>query len=91
MFQVWKFPIDADDYFHVDMPSGSKILAIQTQNGQPQMWALVNPELGLIRRFFRLAGTGHGIDPKEAENYVGTFQLYDGSFVGHLFELIEDQ
>ncbi|MBU2634917.1 hypothetical protein KJ841_00375 [Patescibacteria group bacterium] len=80
--------MSTEDYFSLDLPEGAKILTVQEQHGEPQIWALVNPGSPTETRNFRLAGTGHPIKgDKELLNYVGTFQLAGGSFIGHLFEL----
>jgi len=88
MLMIYKYTVPVMDYFSLDLPRGAKILTVQEQYDKPQIWALVNPE-GLVEtRNFRLAGTGHPI--KETEkilNFVGTFQLRRGSFIGHLFEI----
>jgi hypothetical protein len=86
MNAVWKFELDTDDYSKIDLPVGAKPLTVQDQKGHVQMWCLVDPnETVYETRTFRLAGTGHPIS--ENVEYIGTFQLYSGSFVGHLFEV----
>jgi len=88
MLTVYKYTVPVDDYFSLDLPRGAKILAVQEQHGEPQVWALVNPGNPTETRKFRLAGTGHPIKEDEGLlNYIGTFQLAGGSFIGHLFEL----
>lgn len=84
--QVWKFPIEAVDAFGIDMPIGAEILSVQTQHGQPHLWALVDTMLPNERRLFRLFGTGHSIDDSGELKYVGSFQLSGGALVFHLFE-----
>lgn len=45
-------------------------------------------ERELEERNFRLAGTGHRIEEEQEKlSFIGTFQLYGGSFIGHLFEI----
>ena len=89
MNAVWKYTLNTEDNLEIDLPVGSKILSVQEQFGEPQMWVLVNPDNPVYEtRKFRLAGTGHPI--KESDiSFIGTFQLYGGSFVGHLFEINE--
>lgn len=87
MKAVWKFELSVTDMQTVEMPKGAILLTVQGQYDSPMLWALV--ELGETqteKRDFRLAGTGH---PIEQENivYVGTFQLHNGTFVAHLFEV----
>ena len=41
-----------------------------------------------VRRF-ALRGTGQYFDYRSnVEKYIGTFQLNEGAFVGHLFEVV---
>jgi len=77
-----------EDYFSLKLPKGAKILTVQVQRDKPQLWALVNPKSPAETRNFRLVGTGHLIKESEENlNYIGTFQLFNGDFIGHLFEI----
>lgn len=88
MKTVWKYTLDEKDDITINLPLGAEILSVQEQHGEPQMWVLVDPnEVVIEQRVFRLAGTGHPI--KKSVKFIGTFQLFGGSFVGHLFEVIE--
>ncbi len=88
MQNVFKYTIPMEDYFSLDLPEGAKILTVQEQHGGAQIWALVNPDNPTETRNFRLAGTGHPIkESPDTLNYVGTFQLAGGSFIGHVFEI----
>jgi hypothetical protein len=69
------------------MPIGSRVLTVQSQNGQPAIWVLVDPKHPEEERSFRMCGTGHRISEDETTNYIGTFQMDNGSLVLHLFEL----
>lgn len=85
---VWKFEIPIDDYVELQMPKGAKLLAFQTQNEVPCLWALVDPAAEIQKRRFRFAGTGHLISNRPASlEYVGTCQMRGGAFVWHLFEI----
>ena len=77
-----------EDYFSLNLPEGAKILTVQEQHGGAQVWALVNPDNPTETRNFRLAGTGHPIkESPDTLNYIGTFQLAGGNFIGHVFEI----
>lgn len=82
---VWKYAVELTDEFSIWMPVGAKPLSVQLQDGEPQLWALVdaNEERKEYRRF-RLAGTGHLVT-EEYPIYVGTFQMDGGRLVWHLF------
>lgn len=88
MLTVYKYPLLKGSQVCVGLPKGAKILTVQVQNGVPHIWALVNPENPLVERFFRLAGTGCSIEEhKDDLHYVGTFQLFKGRKIYHLFEV----
>ena len=89
MLKVYKYIIDYDDYFDLELPRGAQVLTVNKQYNNLILWALVNPILPHIKRYFRLAGTGHPI--KESINildYINTFQLEDGALIFHVFEIL---
>jgi hypothetical protein len=88
MKTVWKYPVTIGDEFTLEMPLAAKVLTVQVQHGAPYLWALVDPaNVDAMRtRRFRLAGTGHPIEDTDGLKYVGTFQMFGGSLVWHVFE-----
>jgi hypothetical protein len=81
---IWKFPLTAEDIQHIEAPEINRPLAVQTQNGMPQLWMLVDPESRRRRIKVRTFGTGHpGIT--QDMDYVGTYQLSGGALVFHVF------
>lgn len=93
MQTIWKFEIaEITDRFTLDMPKGASILTVQIQNDMPSVWACVDSEQDIERRYFEIVGTGNPF-PKENDEdidrqYIGTFQLHEGKIVFHLFERI---
>lgn len=85
MAQVWKWLLEMTDENTIEMPEGASVLSVQVQHEHPCLWALVRPDAPRIQRRFRIVGTGHEFDPTGL-TYVGTFQLYGGELVFHLFE-----
>lgn len=84
---IWKYPVPATSPFELMMPKGAAPLSVQVQNGDPQMWALVNDSTSLREaRKFLVAGTGHKIE-HDTKAFIGTFQLSEGALVFHLFEI----
>ena len=69
----------------LEMPQGAKILAVQTQRNEPQMWALVDTGQFKVSRTFRVYPTGVEFDVAGLA-YIGTFQVQDGTLVFHVFE-----
>jgi len=84
---VYKYPVAGPNFFSLNLPLGAKILTAQVQNGELQLWALVNSKNKTETRLFLLVGTGQSIRESEGELcYIGTFQLEGGAIVYHLFE-----
>ncbi|MDI6603274.1 MAG: hypothetical protein QME57_04180 [Patescibacteria group bacterium] len=91
MLTIHNYSIPVQDYFSLNLPKGAKILTVQTEKGEPKIWALVNPAYPTETRNFRLAVTGHPIKESEEDlKYIGTFQLCEAGLIGHLFEIREN-
>lgn len=85
---IYKYPLPLDDRSHIQMPRGAHVLCVQVQRDIPYLWAIVDPDQPLDAKLFRLCGTGHPLEITSPESrYIGTFQLAEGSFIGHVFEL----
>jgi hypothetical protein len=87
MKTIWKFPLMLNGLCGIDMPDGTEILSIQTQNGQPCMWGLVDAAHPKVHRTFLTLGTGHPAQSATAQNFIGTYQTACGSLVFHVFEI----
>jgi len=85
-YAVYKYEILPGEHIDIDLPQGAEILTVQIQGDQPCIWAMIDTRAPIQRRRFRLAGTGHPISDPDALTYIGTFQLYEGALVYHLFE-----
>lgn len=86
---ILKYPIHPSG-MQIYLPHGSKILSVQIQKGTPQMWILQNKEGDLLEaRNFKVFCTGEPFDIENIKEYIGTFQLEQGAFIGHLFEVKE--
>ncbi len=82
---IYKYPIPVDDTLVVGMPDGAQILTVQVQDGQPCLWALVDPTAALRMRHIDIYGTGHPM-AEHPGRYIGTFQLHDGRLIFHVFD-----
>lgn len=80
---IWKYAINPATV--IQIPVGYRLLSVQTQDNQPQLWALVDPSNPKVGRTFRAVATGEEFDD-EGYTYVGTFQINGGALVFHLFE-----
>jgi len=88
--EIWKYILEVENNFVIEMPKGADILSAQVQFGIPCIWALVNPTAEKEKRSFLIVGTGHQIHYDMGVNYkyIGTFLLMQEAFVAHLFENI---
>jgi len=94
--EIWKYHITLDDparlelpdgaEVRIEMPVGAEVLCVQTQRGQPTIWAMVNPEEGRTGFHFRVIATGQAFNADRLGRYIGTYQLSNGLLVYHLFE-----
>lgn len=87
---IYKYPIPLNDTILLQLPKNAEILFVETQNGDPFIWCLINPELELVPRYFHLYGTGMEIeeDTLHENVYVGTFKLANERLILHLFERV---
>ncbi len=85
MKAVWKFPLETTDEQTIMLPSEAEPLTVQVQHGYPYLWCLVDTHIHTEPRRIRIIGTGHEIGSGFSGKYVGTYQLDNGNFIGHVF------
>jgi hypothetical protein len=85
MNRIYKYPFAVSDAVDVRLPDGAEILHVECQNGEPCIWALIDPARAHHVRRFRVIGTGHDIVSLKGLTFVATFQ--QPPFVWHLFEV----
>lgn len=78
MRTVYKYPLTNPV---IEMPAGGKVVTVDIQNGQPCLWAEVDPTAKKMeKRRFHVYGTGNVVEGK----YVGTY--FEGPFIWHVYE-----
>lgn len=85
MRAVFKYEVPIRDVVTIRMPANAKVLHVATQHGFPFLWALVDTDAPIVRRRFRVAGTGHPIEG--ALTHVGSLLLEVDALVFHVFEI----
>lgn len=86
MKKIFKYPIEVTDEQVVLLPTGAKVLTIQSQGEVPCIWALVNPTAPRNEAItIRIHGTGHDVPDSDNLEYVSTFQMMGGRLVFHSF------
>ena len=82
--RIWKWTLLPGYEQTIEMPHGAKILDVQVQNGQPQLWALVDESAYKDRIKIGIYATGAPM-PDDLGEYISTFQMNEGSLVFHVF------
>ena len=85
---IWKYSLQVTDEQVIDMPKGASLLTVQVQGEMACLWAIVEPSMPMEKRTFVVVGTGHekDFDFFDVLTYIGTFQMVQGAFIGHVFE-----
>ena len=91
MKTIYKYHIPILSEFQLRLPKDAVILAFQTQNGTPTIWAIIDTSSVEEERSFMLFGTGHPVPAEANLQYIGTTQqgLDPLSLVWHLFEKVK--
>lgn len=83
MRRVLKYPLEITDRQFVDSFADWKPLSVDIQHSSPCLWAEVDDESGPARWRVFVHGTGHYFEHQG--RFVGTFQLPEIGFVGHVY------
>ncbi len=82
--KIFKYNLPIKPDITIQIPSNSKFLSLQVQDGIPVIWFLVYEENPLTNMHISVYGTGQEINQGNIKLYIGTIQV--GSFVWHFFE-----
>ena len=85
---IYKYPLSLNGLDQtIEMPSGSRILVVGGQHGEPVLLAQVDTDAKPCKRVFVVVGTGHHVPPNDSglPGYVGT--AFCDPFVWHVYEV----
>ena len=82
---IWKYALEVVDEQMIDMPMGAQVLSVQVQHGVPCLWVRCNPDAQTAPVRVVTVGTGHPAEIGYSMQFIGTYQLLGGNFVGHVF------
>lgn len=86
--RILKYPLMVQDIQEIEMPSDSNILCVQAQLDTPVIWAEVQDEDNMTKIKFLTVVTGITMPAIQCtKNYIGTYQLHGGKFIGHVYLL----
>ena len=81
---IYKYIMEVQDVFEVEMPLGMTPLHIDVQDGNIFLWANVWLQDPVVNRKFYCVGTG--VPPPSRSQYVGTVvNPFGSSFVRHFW------
>lgn len=88
---IWKYPINVMGKYEIEMPFGGIIRHCDVQKNIPTIWIefrlSATEAKPYITRKFQMFSTGFPIAMSNLRDYIGSFVLYDGDIVVHLYEL----
>jgi hypothetical protein len=86
---IFKYEIPiTDEIIAMELPDNYGLCDIQNQGDKIYMWCVIDIHAKLVKRFFKIVGTGHQITGIEALYFLRTIVLPNG-LVWHIFE-VED-
>jgi hypothetical protein len=85
--RIYKYPLRIADEQYIPIADTSRILAVQVQQGELVLWAIIDIDTmdDGGRTLILCRGTGHDFTGDERE-YIGTVQTHDGALVWHFFK-----
>ena len=85
---IWKYTLNSQTVQEVQMPQGAEILHAGVQHNEINIWVMVDLDAQNEVRKIAVYGTGHSM-LKNSHKYIGTVQLAGGTFIFHVFEIID--
>ena len=84
---IFKYEIPlTDEVFAMELPANYSLCEVGQQNGTLFMWCVVDIHATLVKRYFKIVGTGHQIVGIEDLFFLRTIQMPNG-LVWHMFEV----
>lgn len=84
---IWKYDIETAKRQTISVPKDALFLDLQVQRGTPRVWFMVDPENEREDITLNVFATGELVEEVHAltKTYLGSYQLAEGHFVGHVF------
>lgn len=84
---IFKYEIPiTDDIITIEVPENYAICDIQNQGDKIVMWCVIDIHAKLVKRHFKIIGTGHQITDIENLFFLRTVKMPNG-LVWHIFEV----
>lgn len=82
---IYKCQLETTESQEFVLPHDFKFLTLQTQMEKPCLWFEVSQNAPVVVVEVRIIGTGHQLPDDVELTYLGSYQLMNGSFVGHVY------
>ena len=87
---IYKYEIPlTDEIIEMEIHDNYALCEVGQQDGKLFMWCVVDIHAKLVKRYFKIVGTGHKIEGIENLCFLRTIQMPNG-LVWHLFEVSSD-
>lgn len=83
--RILKYQIPVATEFTLQLNQGSRIIKVAVINEKAYLWAIVPQNTNAMPVTFRVIPTGEESELPYTYQYIDTFILCYGEFVGHLF------
>lgn len=89
MNSIYKYELEMEDVQILALPPNSSILNVKGIGDKPYLYAVIDLDTEeTVDRTILMFGTGHEIEDNLKAHYIGTFLLYAGAQVYHVFEKV---
>ena len=89
MRTIYKYVLKVTDIQNLTLPSGSRIISVEEQNGEIVLYAVVNTSMKTNtitdKYVIFIIGTGHCADNSIGNTFLGTVKLAAGQLMFHVF------
>ena len=89
MKTIFKYKLGTTDHQDIEFPKGAELISAQAIGEDLFVWAKVDPEQHMEKREIRVIGTGHQVYDDEKLRHLGTTQMFGGTLIWHVFEVIK--
>lgn len=84
-YRILKYEIPVSSEFTLQLNQGSRIIKVAVINEKAYLWAIVPQNTSTMEVTFRVIATGEEFELPSIYQYIDTFILCYGEFVGHLW------
>lgn len=85
---IYKYKLEVAGNQRLTLPSDHRILDLQIQYNTLCLWVEVDLDSDPTTLSILTFGTGHALPPRGID-YIGSYQLQGGAFVGHVYKEVK--